>query len=151
MLSTGFETPPAKAYPGAYHWWLGGDVDTLRLKEELGSFKKAGISGFTIFEIGSRDTIFAKAGQSYLGKESLAVIKYAITEAGKLGLDVGLNTASSWNAGGTWITLEHALPLLCRWNNPKFTSVYFLNKWLWSSKKTWLVAAFESVSLTPKR
>lgn len=107
-LSMGFEAPPGKAYPGVYHWWLGGNVDTLRLKEELRSFKKAGISGFTIFEIGSRDTIFVKAGPAYLGKESLAVIKYAITEAGKLGLDVGLNTASSWNAGGTWITPEHA-------------------------------------------
>lgn len=107
-LSRGFEAPPAKAYPGVYHWWLGGNVDTVRLKEELNSFKKAGISGFTIFEIGSRDTIFVKAGPAYLGKESLQVIKYAIQEAGKLGLDVGLNTASSWNAGGTWITPEHA-------------------------------------------
>jgi hypothetical protein len=107
-LSKGFDTPPAKAHPGVYHWWLGGNVDKGRLREELNSFKKAGISGFTIFEIGSRDTVFVKAGPAFLGKESLDVIKFAIEEAGKLGLEVGLNTASSWNAGGTWITPEHA-------------------------------------------
>ncbi|MGC1243685.1 MAG: glycosyl hydrolase [Chryseosolibacter sp.] len=107
-LSKGFVNPPNNAYPSVYHWWLGGNVDTVRLKEELLSFKKAGISGFTIFEIGSRDTVFVKSGPAYLSKESLEVIKFAVDEAGKLGLDVGLNTASSWNAGGTWVTPEHA-------------------------------------------
>lgn len=91
-----------------YHWWLGGNVDTVRLKEELRSFKDAGISGFTIFEIGSRDTSFVKQGPAYLSEESLATIKLAVEEAGKLGLTVGLNTASSWNAGGSWVTPEHA-------------------------------------------
>lgn len=91
-----------------YHWWLGGNVDTVRLKQELIGFKNAGISGFTIFEIGSRDTVHVKSGPAYLGDESLATIKFAVEEAGKLGLDVGLNTASSWNAGGTWITPQHA-------------------------------------------
>lgn len=107
-LSTGFMNPPDDAYPSVYHWWLGGNVDTVRLKQELLSFKKAGISGFTIFEIGSRDTVFVRSGPAYLSKNSLEVIKFAVDEAGKLGLDVGLNTASSWNAGGTWITPEHA-------------------------------------------
>jgi len=107
-FSSSFADPPAKAYPAVYHWWLGGNVDTVRLKEELLSFRNAGISGFTMFEIGSRDTVHVKAGPSFLSKESLAVIKCAVEEAGKLGLEAGLNTASSWNAGGTWITPEHA-------------------------------------------
>ena len=107
-FSRGFKTPPPSARPNVYHWWLGGNVDTVRLKEELVSFKNAGIAGFTIFEIGSRDTIHVKAGPAYLGKESLATIKFAVEEAGKLGLTVGLNTASSWNAGGTWVEPKHA-------------------------------------------
>jgi hypothetical protein len=107
-LSRGFKTPPPEAQPNVYHWWLGGNVDTVRLKEELLSFKAAGISGFTIFEIGSRDTVYVKQGPAYLSKESLASIKFAVEQAGKLGLTVGLNTASSWNTGGTWITPEHA-------------------------------------------
>lgn len=107
-LSGGFKNPPLHAQPSVYHWWLGGNVDTVRLKEELRSLKNAGISGFTIFEIGSRDTVFVKQGPAYLSTASLEVIKCAVEEAGKLGMTVGLNTASSWNAGGTWITPEHA-------------------------------------------
>ncbi|EPR65158.1 hypothetical protein ADICYQ_5691 [Cyclobacterium qasimii M12-11B] len=87
---------------------MGGHVDTLRLKEEIKSFDEAGIAGFTIFEIGSRDTIQVGAGPEFLGDESLATIRVAVEEAGKYGMEVGLNTASSWNAGGNWLTPKHA-------------------------------------------
>src|SRR5690554_4144488 len=104
----GFQSPPSQAYPIVYHWWLGGHVDTLRLKEELRAFKNAGIAGFTIFEIGSRDTVLVGTGPAFLGEESLKTIRFAVEEAGKLGLEVGLNTASSWNAGGNWLPPQHA-------------------------------------------
>ena len=104
----GFEVPPAAAQPIVYHWWLGGNVDTLRLREEITAFKNAGISGFTIFEIGSNDTVHVKAGPAFLSDESLASIRFAVKEAGSLGMEVGLNTASSWNAGGSWIPPKHA-------------------------------------------
>jgi len=107
-ISQGFQNPPPSAQPIVYHWWLGGFVDTVRLKQEFQSFKDMGISGMTIFEIGSRDTAVVKTGPAYLGPESLQTLKFAIEEAGKLGLSVGLNTASSWNAGGNWIPPKHA-------------------------------------------
>ena len=65
FMQQGFKTLPAKAHPIVYHWWLGGNVDTLRLKEELISLKNAGVSGFTIFEIGSRDTVLVKSGPAF--------------------------------------------------------------------------------------
>ncbi|MBD3628589.1 glycosyl hydrolase [Cyclobacterium sp.] len=105
---SGFQTPPSYAHPIVYHWWLGGHVDSLRLKEEIHAFKEAGVSGFTIFEIGSRDTVLVGTGPEFLGEESLKTIQFAVEEAGKLGMEVGLNTASSWNAGGNWLTPEHA-------------------------------------------
>lgn len=107
-MKQGFENPPPKAQPSVYHWWLGGNVDTLRLREEVKALKEGGISGFTIFEIGSRDTVLVKSGPAFLSDESLSVIKFAVNEAAKHGMEVGLNTASSWNAGGSWITPEHA-------------------------------------------
>jgi hypothetical protein len=104
----GFKSPPGTARPNVYYWWLGGNVDTVILKQEIASMKQAGIAGFTIFEIGTPDTAFIKSGPPFLEKESLDAIRIAITEADKYGMEVGLNTASSWNAGGTWITPEHA-------------------------------------------
>lgn len=108
FMQKGFKSPPPSSHPAVYHWWLGGDVDTLRLREELKALKDGGISGFTIFEIGSRDTVRVKSGPAYLSEESLNIIKFAVDEAAKLEMEVGLNTASSWNAGGSWITPEHA-------------------------------------------
>ena len=108
QMRQNFQQPPNTAKPTVYHWWLGGDVDTVRLKEEILSFDKAGIAGFTIFEIGSRDTVFVGAGPEFLGEASLETIKVAVEEAGKYGMEVGLNTASSWNAGGNWLTPKHA-------------------------------------------
>lgn len=43
-----------------------------------------------------------------MGEASLETIKVAVEEAGKYGMEVGLNTASSWNAGGNWLTPKHA-------------------------------------------
>ncbi|ODS84384.1 MAG: hypothetical protein ABS46_03750 [Cytophagaceae bacterium SCN 52-12] len=104
----GFQNPPSHAHPLVYHWWLGGHVDTVRLKEEIKAFKEAGVAGFTIFEIGSRDTVLVGTGPEFLGDESLRNIRLAVDEAGKYGMEVGLNTASSWNAGGKWVTPQHA-------------------------------------------
>jgi hypothetical protein len=107
-MQQGFKHPPVKAQPNVYHWWLGGYVDTLRLKEEISAMKKAGIAGFTIFEIGSRDTLLVKSGPAFLSDKSLEAITVAVKEAVKLGMEVGLNTASSWNAGGNWLPPKHS-------------------------------------------
>src|SRR5690606_28890823 len=34
--------------------------------------------------------------------------KFALSEAEELGLEMGLNLASSWNAGGSWVEPEDA-------------------------------------------
>lgn len=111
-LLEGFRNPPGTARPKVYWWWLNGYVDTLRLKEELRAIKQAGLGGVDLFEIGLPPASDAKglipAGPAFMGDESVKTIAMAVREAGKLGLEVGLNLASSWNAGGTWVTPKHA-------------------------------------------
>ena len=112
FLKAGFEQPPMNALPKVYWWWLNGYTDSVRLKEELIAMKKEGISGVDIFEIGALPYINQNAeipaGPSFMGTESIQRIAYAIKEAGRLGMEVGLNVASSWNAGGSWTRPEHA-------------------------------------------
>lgn len=109
VLRKGFETPPDYARPKIYYWWLNGYVDTNRIKEEIKAMHEVGITGFDIFEIGvnAADTV-TPAGPAFLSSESLHAIKIALDEAGKYGMEVGLNMASSWNAGGSWVTPEFA-------------------------------------------
>ena len=107
-LKQAFINPPSEARPKAYWWVLNGNLDTIRAKQELRAMKDAGITGFDFFEIGvHRQDTMIPGGPAFLSDESLKLIKFAVDEAGKLGLTVGFNLASSWNAGGSWVKPEH--------------------------------------------
>ena len=109
MFKEGFSNPPAQAHPKVYWWWLNGNVDTSRLKEEMLSMKNTGITGFDIFEIGvPKEDSMIPAGPAFMGTEFLNAVKVVINEAGKLGMEAGFNMASSWNAGGSWTAPENA-------------------------------------------
>ncbi|WP_247235689.1 glycosyl hydrolase [Telluribacter sp. SYSU D00476] len=107
-MQASFKDPQGTARAKVYWWWLNGHTDTTLLKEELRSIRNAGLGGVDIFEIGFRHDGLVPAGPAFMGDESLNTITMAIREAMKLGLEVGLNLASSWNAGGSWVTPEHA-------------------------------------------
>jgi hypothetical protein len=109
IIKGAFLNPPDYARPKVYWWWLNGNTDTARIKTEIEAMKNAGISGFDIFEIGvPKSDVTIKAGPAFMSEESLASVKLAIDEAGKAGMQAGLNMASSWNAGGSWIQPQHA-------------------------------------------
>ncbi len=116
LLLKHFKNPPNEARPKVYWWWLNGYTDPVRMKEELVTIKNAGLGGVDIFEIGlppaSDPNQIIPSGPAFMGDSSLKAIKFAIDEAGKLGLEVGLNLASSWNAGGNWVTPKHSAKTL---------------------------------------
>lgn len=111
QLAEGFKSPPVSAQPKNYWWWMNGYTDSATMITELEDMKAAGIGGLDLFEIGAarwyNDGVIP-AGPAFLSDESLKDIKIAINKATELGLEVGLNTASSWNAGGTWIPPKYA-------------------------------------------
>lgn len=111
-LAKDFKNPAGTSRPKVYWWWLNGYTDEVRLKEELVAIKNAGLGGVDLFEIGlppaSDPNKIIPAGPAFMSDSSLKAIKFAIDQAGKLGLEVGLNLASSWNAGGTWVTPQFA-------------------------------------------
>lgn len=115
-MKQGFINPPPSARPKVYWWWLNGNVNPVRLKEELIAMKNAGIAGVDIFDIGGPEVPnpdnMIPAGPAFMGEESLQSIKSAIDEAGKLGLEVNLSVSSSWNAGGSWTKPENAAKTL---------------------------------------
>lgn len=109
-IKEAFLNPPFEARPKVYWWCLNGNVDTLTAKEEIKAMNEIGISGFDFFEIGTQrqDTTQIPSGPSFMDDESLQLIKFAVEQADKYGMSVGLNLSSSWNAGGSWIKPEHA-------------------------------------------
>ncbi len=99
-----FVSPPMEARPGAYWCWLNGAVDHEQMTREMEEAKELGMRGFEIWDIGVyRPVNMVPAGPAFLGEESLKSIKHAMTEAKRLGLELNMIAASSWNAGGAWV------------------------------------------------
>jgi len=108
-LADGFLNPPPSARPAAYWAWLNGSVSLPQLTRELAEMKDKGISKLYIFECGAKDPDgVIPAGPAFMGPESVKAIGYAIREAARLEMELGLTTSSSWNAGGSWVTPQHA-------------------------------------------
>ena len=112
-LEEGFRNPPKTARPRAYWAWINGNVNLPQLTRELEEYKDKGLAGVDIFDIGAVDpNKVVPEGNKFLGKESVDAIVYAVNEAKRLGLELGLVASSSWNAGGDWVTPEYAAMLL---------------------------------------
>jgi hypothetical protein len=99
-----FTNPPREARPGAYWCWLNGNVDHQQMTREMEEAKALGMRGFEIWDVGVYyPRKIVPVGPEFLGEESLKSIKHAMTEAKRLGLELNMIAASSWNAGGAWV------------------------------------------------
>ncbi|TAH25578.1 MAG: hypothetical protein EAZ07_06515 [Cytophagales bacterium] len=109
QLKDNFLNPPIDARPKALWTWVNGNYNYPQIKTELELAKRIGMGGFDIWDVGTISTSKpAHIGGEFLGEPSADAIGFAITEAGKLGLEIGLITSSSWNSGGKWIDNENA-------------------------------------------
>lgn len=99
-----FAAPPLEARPGAYWCWLNGHVDHNQITREMEEAKALGMRGFEIWDVGViRPVGIVPVGPAFLGDESLKSIQHAMIEAKRLGLELNMIAASSWNAGGSWV------------------------------------------------
>jgi len=109
-LESGFINPPDDSRPRGYWCWVNGNVDTNRLTVELKEARDKGMGGYDIWDVSPvvDEKKIVPAGPPFMGEESVDAMAYAIKEAGKLGLDLGITYSSGWNAGGPWTTPEHS-------------------------------------------
>ena len=115
-LEEDFINPPTESRPLAFWDWLNGDVDTARMVYELEEMKDKGMQGVLIWDVGALldPGKMIPAGPAFLGEKSLEYMALALKKAGQLGLNLGLISASSWNAGGDWIEeADASKELLC--------------------------------------
>lgn len=104
VSATAFMNPPREARPGAYWCWLNGYTDPEQMTREMEEAKTLGMRGFEIWDVGViRPVGMVRTGPAFLSEASLKNIKHAMTEAKRLGLELNMIAASSWNAGGAWV------------------------------------------------
>jgi hypothetical protein len=105
-----FMNPPISARPGAFWAWLEGHVSLDRITYELKEMKAKGMGGADIWDVHAyiNPDQMIPAGPTFLGETSLKAVAYALREAKRLGLSMGMVAASGWNAGGTWVKAADA-------------------------------------------
>ncbi len=106
-LAKGFADPPHSAKPWVYWWWLDSNVSKVGITADLEAMKAQGIGGALVFDAGVGGPLAAD-GPTFMSPEWLGHFKFAVEEADRLGLELSVNLCSGWNAGGPWVTPEHA-------------------------------------------
>jgi|GEM_PF-2727045 len=108
-LKADFKNPPDARKPYVMWYWMGGNISQSGVKADLDGFKRAGIGGVQIFNIGGGNAL--KGSVQILSPEWRDIMTFAITYAGELGIEVVLyNSMGGWSAsGGPWVTTEMAM------------------------------------------
>jgi len=91
----------------AYWWWLDSYATREGITKDLEEMKRQGIAGVLLFDAGEGGPDSPK-GPLFMSPAWRELFKHALREADRLGIEVGVNLCSGWNAGGTWVTPEHA-------------------------------------------
>lgn len=110
QLEEGFKYPSTENRPMALWTWMNAYVDQTKLVYELEEMKDKGMRGALIWDIGSLmdPGKIIPEGPAFLGPESLENISLALNTTNRLGLDLGMVAASSWNSGGPWMNEAEA-------------------------------------------
>ena len=108
-LADRFKNPPLEARPIGLWDWTNGNVSLSQITLEMQEAKAKGMGGFDIWDVGTfvDDKKVVPAGPSFMGDKSVQAIGHAVREAERIGLRLGLISASSWNSGGSWVKAEH--------------------------------------------
>ena len=102
-----FRDPPDAAKVWCYWWWLNGAASQEGITRDFEEMKKQGIGGALLFDAGEAGSE-APRGPQFMSPEWRELYKHAVREADRLGIVLGVNLCSGWNAGGAWVTPELA-------------------------------------------
>ena len=113
-LSDIFAHPPAESGINVWWHWQGANVTKYGITRDLESMKKAGVRSATIFNI--QDVGWDSVerfkdpfcpGMTYMSPAWFEMVTFAIAEAKRLGLELGLHNCPGYStSGGPWITPE---------------------------------------------
>jgi hypothetical protein len=104
-----FKAPPAAARPVTFWWWFNSHVTGEGITRDLAEFKAKGLGGVVLINTSTgfgAGTI--PAGPKFLSPEWRALYRFALQEASRLGLEVGVNLSTGWCMGGPWIKPEES-------------------------------------------
>ena len=104
-----FDHPSMSAKPSCFWWWFNSLVDHEGITRDLEEFKAKGMGSVTLVCTGNDYGVAdMPRGPVFLSPEWMNLFRYALKEADRLGLEVGVNfCGGGWDLGGAWITPEY--------------------------------------------
>lgn len=106
-IERAFMNPPDSARAHTWWHWVDGNVSKEGITKDLESFRAVGIDGFQLFDLGLG---FPNGTAVFNSPTFHENITHTISEAERLGLEMGINSASGWSStGGPWIEPEHSM------------------------------------------
>lgn len=107
-LQQRFLHPPASAKPWVFWYWMQAAVSKQGITADLQAMKDAGIGGAYLMPI--KDTAnppYIQPAARQLSPEWWSMVRFALQEAKRLGLDISLHVSDGFAlAGGPWISPE---------------------------------------------
>ncbi len=103
-LRTNFLTPPAKARPWVYWYFMDGHITREGIRTDLEAMKKAGIGGtiFLTVNIG-----VPQGPVAFMSPEWQQLFAYAVSESKRQNIEIALGTGPGWaGSGGPWVKPE---------------------------------------------
>jgi hypothetical protein len=106
VLRRSFDEPPAGARPMTRWWWFGGAVTPAEITRQLTFMKEAGLRGAEIqpvYPVAADDPARGVLNLRYYTDAWFAVLRHAVREARRLGLQLDFTLGSGWPYGGPFI------------------------------------------------
>ncbi len=106
-LKDNFKNPPDSARPGVYWYFMDGNLSREGITADLESMKKAGIGNVLFLEV---NVGVPRGKVDFLSDEWLEIIKHAISECERLGIEFTLGSGPGWaGSGGPWVKPEQSM------------------------------------------
>ncbi len=110
-LKENFKNPPSTYGLNCWWWWLNSNVTKEAITRDLEAMKSRNFQGAVVYDGGGHNQRGNKdvpLGPQFGSDEWIALFVFALDEAKRLGLEMGLNIQSGWNLGGPTITPQYA-------------------------------------------
>lgn len=106
-LERNFLEPPEGSQAAVYWWWLEGAASKEGITADLETMKQQGIGYALLFNAGG--AVNVPKGPPFMSEEWRNNFRFAVREAARVGIELGVNVCDGWNSGGPWVTKEDAV------------------------------------------
>src|SRR4051794_4569417 len=120
-LQQGFVNPPDSAKPRTWWHWVSGNVSKEGITADLEAMKRIGVGGAQCFSVDQAPNPKDRGKVLYMTPEWRELVKHAISESNRLGLELTITPCEGWSeSGGPWIKPEQSMQKVV-WSEERVT------------------------------